>query len=139
MAERLNYLLGFGERLTQPIEAPGKRGSKNHPYTFAEARQRLAPRIERAVAEIAELPLATCPHNESVAAIILHPKYLAKSSTPVMIHDAYCGFWRRTLDSLAKGCVTSKRTPKNTRESLGPRPVVFKYPPYNNWQIVTCQ
>jgi len=77
-----NYLLGFGERLTEKIDPPKKPPSKKHAYSFAEARDRLTPRIQRAVAEIDDLPAAACPHNESVAAITLHPSYLAKTFFP---------------------------------------------------------
>ena len=82
MADRPNFLLGFGERLTEKIDPPRKPTTKKHPYRFEEARERLAPRIQRAVAEIEELPPAACPHDESVAAITLHPAYLAKTSFP---------------------------------------------------------
>jgi hypothetical protein len=77
-----NYLLGFGERLTEKIDPPKKPASKKHAYSFGEARDRLAPRIQRAVADIDQLPAAACPHNESVAAITLHPSYLAKTFFP---------------------------------------------------------
>jgi hypothetical protein len=77
-----NYLLGFGERLTEKIDPVKKPASKKHAYSFAEARQRLAPRIQRAAAELAELPAAACPNNESVAAVTLHPSYLAKTFFP---------------------------------------------------------
>lgn len=77
-----NYLLGFGERLTEKIDPVKKPASKKHAYSFAEARERLAPRIQRAAAEIGELPAAACPHNESVAALTLHPSYLAKTFFP---------------------------------------------------------
>jgi len=77
-----NYLLGFGERLTEKIGPPKRVPSKKDLYSFGEARERLAPRIQRAVADIAKLPAAACPHDESVAAITLHPSYLAKSFFP---------------------------------------------------------
>lgn len=77
-----NYLLGFGERLTEKIAPPKKPADKKHAYSFGEARARLAPRIERAVAEIEQLPASACPHDESVAAITLHPSYLAKTFFP---------------------------------------------------------
>ena len=37
-----NYLLGFGERLTEKIDPPKKPASKKHAYSFGEARERLA-------------------------------------------------------------------------------------------------
>jgi hypothetical protein len=82
MPETKNYLLGYGERLTEPIEAPRRPMKKVPPYTLTEARTRLAPRIVVVAHEIAELPPEACPHNESVAAITLHPSYLTKTFFP---------------------------------------------------------
>ena len=55
---------------------------KFHPYTVGEVRQRLAPRIQRAAKEIDRLPKEACPNDEAVAAVTLHPSYLAKSFFP---------------------------------------------------------
>src|SRR4051812_29128634 len=83
MAETRNYLLGFGERLTEKI-APVKRPvTKTDPYQFAEARDRLAPRIRLVVREIDSLPELACPQDECVAALTLHPAYIAKSFFPL--------------------------------------------------------
>lgn len=82
MAKVTNYLLGFGERLTENI-APVKRPVKKvDPYEFGEARARLAPRINTAVHEINRLPKLACPNDECVAALTLHPAYIAKSFFP---------------------------------------------------------
>jgi subtilase family protein len=77
-----NYLFGFGERLTEPIAAPGRPMTKFHPYTIREARARLAPRLEKTASEIEHLPAKACPNEESVAAVTLHPSYLAKTFFP---------------------------------------------------------
>src|SRR6266850_2214273 len=82
MADQINYLLGFGERLTEKIEAPRKIAKKRHPYTFNEARQRLTPQLRKAVKDIEQLPAAACPNDESIAAVTLHPAYLAKTFFP---------------------------------------------------------
>lgn len=43
------YLIGKGELLTYPIDAPKKKpGEKAHPYTLEEARRALLPQIEAA-------------------------------------------------------------------------------------------
>ena len=85
MAETRNYLLGYGERLTERIEPPRRPMRKKDPYTFLEARKRLSLRIGRAVAHILELRPSACPNNESVAAVTLHPSYLAKSFFPTSL------------------------------------------------------
>lgn len=82
MADHPNYLLGFGERLTEKIDPLKKPSEKKHPYTFTEAKQRLQPRLRRTVDEIVNLPAEACPNNESVAAVTLHPAYLAKTFFP---------------------------------------------------------
>ena len=88
MAETRNYLLGFGERLTERI-APVKRPvSKADPYQFTEARDRLAPRISMVVREIDSLPGLACPQDECVAAVTLHPAYIAKSFFPLGLFRA---------------------------------------------------
>jgi hypothetical protein len=45
MAESNNFLIGYGERLASDMAAPVAGAPKKHPYTFAEARQRLAPKV----------------------------------------------------------------------------------------------
>lgn len=82
MSERKNFLLGYGERLTAKIPAPGGGGPKSHPYTFEEAQTRLKPRLENLVRDIANLPDAACPNEQVVAVLTLHPSYMAKSYFP---------------------------------------------------------
>jgi len=82
MPEAKNYLLGHGERLTEPLEHTGRPIKKAAPYTLAEARERLAPRVIETVREMAELPAGACPHDESIAVVTIHPSYLAKTFFP---------------------------------------------------------
>ena len=63
MADRTHLLIGYGERLTSKLAAPTAGGPKNHPYTVAEARRRLAPRMKAAVKELTELPKELCPKD----------------------------------------------------------------------------
>ena len=83
MAETRNYLLGFGERLTEQVDPVRRPIQKKDPYQFTEAKDRLAPKISVASREIDRLPLLACPHDECVAAITLHPAYIAKSFFPL--------------------------------------------------------
>jgi hypothetical protein len=87
MADPKNYLLGYGERLTATIDPPRRKPQKTDIYTFAESKVRLAPRIREVADEIRQLPAAACPRNESVAAVTIHPSYLAKSYFPRGLFD----------------------------------------------------
>jgi hypothetical protein len=89
MANRTNFIIGYGERLASDLAAPVAGGPKAHPYTFAEARKRLAPKVKAAVQQIAELPMEVCPNDETVALVTLHPTYLAKSYYPAELLKAY--------------------------------------------------
>jgi len=88
MANSRNYLLGFGERLTEKINPVRRPVTKADPYQFTEARDRLAPRIQSVVHELDKLPALACPGNECVATVTLHPAYIAKSFFPLGLFRA---------------------------------------------------
>ena len=77
-----NYLLGYGERLTVPIEIRPGGAPKKAPYTFRQARERLAPMLASTAGALETLPTKACPRGEAVAALTLHPEYFAKSHYP---------------------------------------------------------
>ena len=83
MAERPNFLLGKGERLTEPVSMSGrKQPPRQTPYTFGQARARVLPMVTRTAEAISRLPELACPHDEAIGAITLHPEYIAKSYYP---------------------------------------------------------
>ncbi len=82
MEGQRNYLLGYGERLTTPVELPTGGFPKAAPYDFEEARDRLAPMVQRVASALAELPAKACPDGQAVALLTLHPEYYAKSHFP---------------------------------------------------------
>jgi hypothetical protein len=82
MAKKPNYLLGYGERLTEPVEIKGGGGEKLPPYPFSEAKARLSRMLTTAVKSIQSLPESACPNGEAVASFTLHPEYFAKSYHP---------------------------------------------------------
>ena len=82
MPDRPNFLLGYGERLTEPIPPIGSQGKKYDPYGVSEARDRLAPMLSATVSEFDSLPEHACPRDEAVAAVTLHPQFFAKSFYP---------------------------------------------------------
>ncbi len=82
MAKDLKFLLGFGERLTEPVPPPGGGQESELPYSVEQARERLVPLIVNAAQEFDDLPDDACPNNEAVAVITLHPQALSKSAFP---------------------------------------------------------
>ncbi len=82
MPEQPNFLLGYGERLTEPIAPPSREMKKREPYGFNEARDRLVPMVHSVSEALDSLPERACPRDEAVAVLTLHPEYLAKSFYP---------------------------------------------------------
>ena len=81
MAKR-NFLLGKGERLVEEVAGVRGGGPKSHPYTFAEAKERITPMLAKVVRGIDHLPPEACPNDVAVAAVTLNPEYIAKSYFP---------------------------------------------------------
>lgn len=77
-----NFLLARGERLTHNVVVRGGGAPKFAPYTFAEAKNRLAPMLKEASAALDALPDAACPKDQAVASLTLNPEYIAKSFFP---------------------------------------------------------
>jgi hypothetical protein len=78
-----NFLLGRGERLTEDVMVRSGGGPKQAPYTFSEARTRLAPMLGQAVKEMDALPDDACPRDQAVLSLTLNPEYIAKSYFPI--------------------------------------------------------
>ena len=77
------YLIGQGEMLSEEIARPPRgMGEKAHPYSFAEARRRLAPQWRSCARAIEALPDLALPGGEATLEVTLHPSYLAKSYYP---------------------------------------------------------
>ena len=77
-----NFLIGKGERLVEEVAGVRGGGDKSNPYTFVQARQRIAPMLARAVRGIDHLPDSACPGDRAIATITLNPEYIAKSYFP---------------------------------------------------------
>lgn len=87
MAKR-NFLLGKGERLVEDVAGIRGGAPKSHPYTFSQAKERIAPMLARVVRSIDQLPDAACPNDRAVAAVTLNPEYIAKSYFPERLLEA---------------------------------------------------
>jgi hypothetical protein len=83
-----NFLLGRGERLVEDVAGVRGGGPKSHPYTFAEAKDRIAPMLARVVRGIDHLPAEACPNDLAVASLTLNPEYIAKSYFPEKLLEA---------------------------------------------------
>jgi hypothetical protein len=86
--KKRNFLLGKGERLVEDVAGIRGGAPKSHPYTFVEARDRIAPMLTRAVRGIDQLPAAACPNERAVATITLNPEYIAKSYFPDKLFES---------------------------------------------------
>ena len=116
MAEHRNCLMGYGERLTTRVETSRGAGSKASPYCFREARDRLAPMVQRVAAALAELPEKACPDGQAVASVTLHPEYHAKSRFPSSV------LW--VADLRAVGSRPSMLTPERRSHDRKPEKTV---------------
>ena len=80
--KKRNFLLGKGERLTKAVQINSGGGPKAHPYTFAEAKERLEVMLKDVVDRLDKLPSGACPDDLAIATITLNPEYIAKSYFP---------------------------------------------------------
>ena len=76
------FLIGLGELLTYDIPPPPIIPQKAHPYTLAQAKDFLIPRMLNTALDMQSLPADACPEDVAVVKITLHPAYIAKSFFP---------------------------------------------------------
>src|SRR5579864_6812436 len=111
---QVNYLLGKGEKLTEPVEITHGGGTKQHAYTFKQAKARLTPKARAVAKDMESLPKLACPKDEAVAVLTLHPAYLAKSFYP----ETFLG----SLGLRAVGSRPVIRTPERSQKDERPKP-----------------
>jgi len=114
MSERSNFLIGYGERLASDMAAPIAGAPKRHPYSFAEAQKRLAPKVRETADELEALPAEVCPKDQAVALVTLHPAYIAKSYYPA---DLLKSYGLETIGSRSRSVAPQKWTKKKPPES----------------------
>lgn len=89
MADRLNFILGSGERLMEPIPAPGRfMPERPVPYAAGYARDRLLQPLDDVLSLLAETPAGATVDGDAVVTVTLHPQYLAKTSYPGALLEA---------------------------------------------------
>ncbi|WP_223886941.1 hypothetical protein [Phytobacter diazotrophicus] len=82
MAEKRNYIIGKAELLSS-LKPPPKMNPNSVPiYTFSEVMGRLKPQFKHTVSQLNKLDDDACPRDFAVAAITLHPSYIAKGHFP---------------------------------------------------------
>ena len=119
------YLIGGGERLSEEVSRPPRgSGDKAHPYTFAEARSRLAQQWATTSTAIGALPDLAKPDGQSVIAMTLHPSYLAKSYYPDNLLKALD---LRHLGSRADHIRPSRLATKSSQDDERPLPAPLLY------------
>lgn len=116
MAKRPNYLLGYGERLTEPVEVRTGGGEKHTPYTFAESKKRLGRMMSLTVKTLKDIPAEACPDGQAVAAVTLHPEFFAKSYFPSEI--------LRSAGLRPVGSRSKTVTPEKRSRGRSPEPMV---------------
>jgi hypothetical protein len=131
MAKR-NFLLGKGERLAEAIRIGSPPVVKVAPYTFEEARQRLAPMVNNVSSEIEKLPADACPEDLAVATVTMNPEYLAKSYFP---SELLRTVGLEPIGSKAKAVTPEKRSgDREPKETLTTELfVVGKRPSFKRW------
>lgn len=77
-----NFIIGYGETLTNPVSIKKGSGDKKHPYTEEEGRLRFQHNLEEIIWDIENKPAETCANDEVVVKFIQHPSYLAKTYYP---------------------------------------------------------
>lgn len=77
-----NYLIGYGERLTEDVAVGPRFGQQKIVYSGSEARDRLVPSAALLHTAVAALPELATPGKRAVAAITMHPQYIARSYFP---------------------------------------------------------
>jgi hypothetical protein len=88
MPRENNFLLGSGDRLTEPVRIRAGGGIKNPPYDFGTARHRVKDMLQRANEMFSQLPAQACPRDQAVAKLTLHPRYISKSDFPKQLLDS---------------------------------------------------
>ncbi|KDA92874.1 S8 family peptidase [Pantoea agglomerans] len=82
MAEKRNYIIGKAELLSSLTPPPKINPNSVSIYTFPEVMDRLKPQFKQTARKLNKLDDEACPKDFAVAAITLHPSYIAKGYFP---------------------------------------------------------
>jgi hypothetical protein len=82
MAEKERFLFGRGEKLTDNVPYKGSFGEGEPPYDLEEQVDRVGEMLGRLIEDISETPKDALADGKAVAALTLHPQYVARSGFP---------------------------------------------------------
>lgn len=82
MAAEPRFLLGRGERLTQPVDFRSGPVKDIAPYEWTDHRRLLRRELDRQMAEFDALPAKARPGDRVVSVLRLHPQYYSRSAFP---------------------------------------------------------
>jgi Subtilase family len=88
MPKPRNFLLGQGEKLAERTQLSRGGGSAGSPYTLAEQRRTLTPKVAEISRQLSVLPSEARPGDEGVALLTLHPAFGSKSTFPTAMLNA---------------------------------------------------
>jgi hypothetical protein len=77
-----NFIIGYGETLTRDVTVKSGGGTKSHPYSFTEARDKFVSDLTEVIQTIDSKPANQCANGEFVIKFLQHPSYLAKTYYP---------------------------------------------------------
>lgn len=77
-----NFIIGYGESLTESVTIKNGGGEKSHPYSRLEGKNRFLKSLSDLLPVIDGMPEEQCANNEVVVKFIQHPSYLAKTYYP---------------------------------------------------------
>lgn len=77
-----NFLLGYGERLTENVKIKSSSGSKEPPYDFETARRQISQWLHQANDQFNKLSIEACPKDKVTVVFTAHPRYISKSDFP---------------------------------------------------------
>lgn len=131
MAKR-NFLLGKGERLAEDIRVGSPPVTKVPPYSFDEAKARLAPMLNELASEIDRIPADACPDDLAVAKITLNPEFIAKSYYPA---DLLRTVGLKTVGSRSRSITPEKKSKEREPEQTFTTElfVMGKRPSFKRW------
>ncbi|MFH1853259.1 MAG: S8 family peptidase [Candidatus Neomarinimicrobiota bacterium] len=82
-----NFILGFGERLSEPTTLPGRKIEKKPVYDYSESLEFLTQDIGAIVTTVNAMPVLSLPKNIAVVSFVLHPEFMAMSYYPQTIFN----------------------------------------------------
>lgn len=89
MSEKERFLFGRGEKLTDNVPYKGSFGEGAPPYTLNEQVERVSEMLDELIGDIGETPTDALADGQAVAALTLHPQYVARSGFPEHLLSEY--------------------------------------------------